>query len=215
MPQRDAWLRVCVCVSVEFQIPLSLTPVYIGGREREGRKECVLSLTIVQAPFTLSESLSLSLSLSVWYVFCLYGSLPLCWPCHLHLSATRGAAVRAGRLWLQVPISVLLPLSASPCSPPRGAVHAPPSASSPLGTPLPWPLEEGHSPPISCPGASLPASWWPAWAGACLILHSCPLSSVPTCRTCTLHHLGGNLPGGTTESLPSSGNRQEPQGGVM
>lgn len=46
-------------------------------------------------------------------------------------------------------------------------------------------------------------------------LHSCPLSSVPACPTCTLHHLGGNLPEGTTKSLPSLGNRQELQGGVM
>lgn len=66
-------------------------------------------------------------------------------------AAPRGAAVRARGLWLQGPLCVLSPLSASclcfPCALLRGAVCAPPFAGSPLGAPLLCPLEDGRSPP--------------------------------------------------------------------
>lgn len=128
----------------------------------------------------------------------------------------RRAAVRARGL-----ISVLFPL---PClglcflrlPTPGCCLYAPLRWLSPvlLGS---APLEEGRSPPSHQPlPRCLTSCLLVASLGRSLpFLHSCPLSSVPACPTCTLHHLGGHLPEGATKSLPSSGNRREPGGGVM
>lgn len=178
-----------------------------------------MSLAIVQALSTLSGCLSLSVVCTLCLSVCLCPSVGLavfvclvrCCPPRSCRESQRALATGASLC----PVSSLCLVPLLPMRPAQGCC---------LCTPLRW-LSPGCSSALPPGGRPLTPPPLPRCLTSCLLvarlgrslpfLHSCPLSSVPACPTCTLHHLGGNLPEGTTESLPSSGNRQEPRGGVM
>lgn len=115
---------VCLCICVCIPNPTKSDPcVYRRERGRREKRMC-LSLAIVKAPFTLSGSLSLSLSVVCILSLCVFAPLlasPSSFVCHLRSRRESQEALATGA-HLCLASSLCLPMlptqGCCPCTPP-------------------------------------------------------------------------------------------------